>query len=78
MRMRLVDPCYKGARFYKCDLHMHTPADATHWRGPRMGTADADRRAAAEAYIRQCYETGREVIAIGSQFRLEGVHPSFT
>ncbi len=62
--MSLTDPCYRGARFYNCDLHMHTPADAAHWGGPKMGTADDDRRAAAEAYIRRCYETGLEVIAI--------------
>ena len=22
---------YKGMRWYKCDLHIHTPEDARHW-----------------------------------------------
>lgn len=59
----LFDPGYRGARFYKCDLQMHTPADPARWRGAKMG-ADADRRSFAERYIRRCYEVGLEVIAV--------------
>jgi hypothetical protein len=54
-------PDFQGLRWYKCDLHMHTPADSRHWRGRALGD-DPDR--AAEDYIRRCYECGLEVIAI--------------
>lgn len=56
-----MKPNFKGMRWFKCDLHMHTPADAKHWRGDPMGS-DADQ--AAEAYIRRCYESGLEIIAV--------------
>ena len=62
--MTRYEPGYRGMRFYKCDLHLHTPADRAHWRGRRMGTTDAEMRVAAEAYIRRCYEVGLEVIGI--------------
>lgn len=55
---------YEGMRWFKCDLQMQTPADATHWRGAKMGASVADQQAAADAYIRRCYEVGLEVIAI--------------
>ena len=47
-----------GARFYKCDLHVHTPLDVG-WRGERLiGSA------ASEALVRACYEAGLEIIGI--------------
>ena len=55
---------YEGMRWFKCDLQMQTPADAAHWRGSVMGETAAEQEAAAEAYIRRCYEVGLEVIAI--------------
>ncbi len=58
------DPNYRGMRFYQADLQLQTPADATHWMGAKMGSTDAERRTAAEAYIRRCYEVGLEVIAV--------------
>lgn len=54
---------YLGARFFKCDLQVQTPADANHWRGPKMGNDDAAKREAAEAFVRRCHETQLEVIA---------------
>ena len=45
---------------------MQTPVDTAHWRGdplPSPATA-ADRQAAAEAYVRRCYDVGLEIIAI--------------
>jgi hypothetical protein len=59
-----LDPKCKGARFYKCDLQMQTPADSAHWLGAPMGEIESDKQAAAEAYIKRCYEFGLEVIAI--------------
>lgn len=57
---------YKGARFYKCDLHMHTPVDRSHWTGDPFATnpKEEDYRGVAEAYVRQCYDVGLEVIAV--------------
>lgn len=62
--MSTYDPDYRGARFYKCDLHMHTPADVAHWQGAPMGTGIDEHEEAARAYIRRCYEEGLEVIAV--------------
>lgn len=56
-----IHPDFQGMRWFKCDLHMHTPADARHWRGEQI-RGDADH--AAEAHIRRCYECGLEIIAI--------------
>ncbi len=61
--MAAYEGTYQGARFYKCDLQMGTPADSKHWRGTRIGSSDQDKRATAEAYVRRCYEVGLEVIA---------------
>lgn len=54
---------YRGARFYKCDLHMHTPVDRSHWLSPPLESFK-DEQEAAEAYIRCCYKAGLEVIGI--------------
>lgn len=55
---------FHGMRWFKCDLHMHTPADSTNWRGAKISDGDKDKQHAADEYIRRCYETGLEVIAI--------------
>ena len=52
---------FHGMRWFKCDLHLHTPADKRHWRGSIMG---GDFAHAAEKYIRRCYEERLECIAI--------------
>lgn len=54
------------ARFYKSDLHMQTPMDSVHWRGAALANpaTEADRKSAAEDYVRRCYETGLEIVAI--------------
>jgi DNA repair ATPase RecN len=57
-------PEYRGARFFKCDLHMHTPADGGLWRGRQMATTDEEMRSTAEEYVRCCYAADLEVIAI--------------
>ena len=55
------------ARFYKCDLHMHTPLDP-HWRDDttRLRHEDTDerKREVARAYLKACHDAGLEVIAI--------------
>ncbi|WP_058557687.1 TrlF family AAA-like ATPase [Thiohalocapsa sp. ML1] len=55
---------YQGMRWFKCDLQVQTPADGANWRGAPMAEGDEAQRAAAEAYIRRCYEIGLEVIAV--------------
>jgi len=55
---------YQGMRWFKCDLQVQTPADRANWRGESMGEGEEAARAAAEAYIRRCYEIGLEVIAV--------------
>jgi energy-coupling factor transporter ATP-binding protein EcfA2 len=54
-------PQYQGMRWFKCDLHMHTPADSKHWRGSPLGD---DIDGTAEEFIRNCYESGLELIGI--------------
>jgi ABC-type cobalamin/Fe3+-siderophores transport system ATPase subunit len=55
---------YEGMKWFKCDLQMQTPADASNWRGKSMGASAAEREATADSYIRQCYEVGLEVVAV--------------
>ena len=54
---------YLGARFFKCDLQMQTPADAAHWSGEKFDMSE-EPFAAAEEYIAGCYAAGLEAIAI--------------
>lgn len=53
-----------GARFYKCDLHMQTPADGPRWLGQPMGVDPANEDATAEMYLRRCQLAGLELIAV--------------
>lgn len=52
---------YQGMRWFKCDLHMHTPADARHWRGQSIG---GDPTESARQFVRRCYEERFECIAV--------------
>ncbi len=56
------DSGFQGMRWFKCDLHMHTPMDSSNWRGVQIQNNSLD--AAAENYIRRCYESGLEIIAV--------------
>jgi len=53
---------FSGMRWYKCDLHMQTPADGLHWEGERAQPDDYE--AVAYNYALACYEAGLEVVAI--------------
>ncbi|MDO9534070.1 MAG: AAA family ATPase [Bacillota bacterium] len=59
---------YDGARFYKCDLHMHTPMDRNNWRDEatklKYDDSEARKREVARLYLKQCHAVGLEVIAI--------------
>lgn len=52
---------FKGMRWLKCDLHMHTPVDSSHWRGNKNIT---NLKKAASNYVRRCYECRLDVIGI--------------
>ena len=54
---------FTGARFFKCDLQMQTPADSKHWMGEAFDVIN-DPEGAARDYIARCYEVGLEAIAI--------------
>ncbi len=65
--MPLFGSQYAGSRFYKCDLHMHTPLDR-HWRdqATRLSVEDSDERKGdiARQYLRACHEVELQVIAV--------------
>lgn len=53
---------YNGMRWLKCDLHMHTPADARHWaETPLKAGEEAD---AAKAFAEACHKKGLDVVGI--------------
>lgn len=53
---------YNGMRWLKCDLHMHTPADARHWaETPPKAGEEAD---AAKAFAEACHKKGLDVVGI--------------
>ena len=53
---------YKGMRWLKCDLQMHTLADARCWTGDRLETGQ--EAAAAKAFAEACYHQHLEVVGI--------------
>lgn len=67
---------YKGMRWLKCDLHVHTPDDSRFWNHPPTKLSDprrpktngcqdeADIQKKARLFLRRCYEVGLEVIAL--------------
>lgn len=57
----MTTPPFQGMRWFKCDLHMHTPTDSKHWHGTAMGD-DPDRM--AQEFILRCYEAELEIIAV--------------
>ncbi|SEM68682.1 DNA repair ATPase RecN [Syntrophus gentianae] len=54
--------CYKGMRWLKCDLHMHTPADSQHWAGE--GIVGGQEAKAAKDFADACYQSGLDVVGI--------------
>lgn len=53
---------YKGMRWFKCDLHMHTPADSLHWQGERLIKGQEEK--AAREFAQACHEAGLDVVGI--------------
>ncbi|XOF34893.1 MAG: TrlF family AAA-like ATPase [Candidatus Electrothrix sp. YB6] len=53
---------YKGMRWLKCDLHMHTAGDSNHWHGDSIILGqEADT---ARKFVAACCKTGLNVVAI--------------
>ncbi|MBF0138212.1 MAG: AAA family ATPase [Magnetococcales bacterium] len=67
---------YQGMRWYKCDLHLHTPEDSQHWldRETRLGDPRRSRidgkfdeqkiQETARKYLHRCHEVGLQVIGV--------------
>jgi energy-coupling factor transporter ATP-binding protein EcfA2 len=53
---------YKGMRWLKCDLHMHTPADTRNWTGER--TVEGEEADAAKAFANACHQAGLDIVGI--------------
>ncbi len=43
------DPAYRGARSYKCVLHLHAPADGRLWPGEKLPSWKEEQKAAKGA-----------------------------
>lgn len=52
-----------GARFFACDLHVHTPSDR-EWLGQKPGASDAEREDYAKRFVEACLQHGLEVIGL--------------
>lgn len=59
---------YQGMRWYKCDLHIHTPEDSQHWRDSSFKLQsernEADIQDKARLFLRQCHQVGLNCISI--------------
>ncbi|MBF0190130.1 MAG: AAA family ATPase [Magnetococcales bacterium] len=67
---------YQGMRWFKCDLHVHTPEDGRHWRDaetklgePRITWVDGkvDEKSIQEKarkYLNRCHDAGLHVIGV--------------
>lgn len=53
---------YKGMRWHKCDLHVHTPADARHWQGAPL--IERNEAEAAKEFAEACFLKGLEAIGL--------------
>lgn len=49
-------------QWLKCDLHMQTPADSSHWIG--AGMVAGQEKKAAKDFATACYEKGLDVVGI--------------
>ncbi|MBF0584840.1 MAG: AAA family ATPase [Magnetococcales bacterium] len=67
---------YQGMRWFKCDLHMHTPEESRNWRDeetklgePRRAKiegqlSEVDIQEKARKYLHRCHDAGLHVIGI--------------
>ncbi|MDY6908599.1 MAG: AAA family ATPase [Thermodesulfobacteriota bacterium] len=59
---------YQGMRWFKCDLHVHTPEDSRHWNDPSLRISsprdEKDLQAKARSFLEKCHDCGLECIAV--------------
>ena len=53
---------YKGMRWHKCNLHLHTAADSKHWLGDRL--EEGKESVAAKDFAEACYQQKFDIIAV--------------
>ncbi|MBF0271493.1 MAG: AAA family ATPase [Magnetococcales bacterium] len=53
---------YQGMRWFKCDLHVHTPADPQHWQGSPI--VPGQESLSATEFAEACHQTGLDAIAV--------------
>jgi hypothetical protein len=59
---------YQGMRWFKCDLHVHTPENSRHWNDPSIRISsprdEQDLQAKARFFLEACHDLGLECIAV--------------
>lgn len=59
---------YQGMRWFKCDLHVHTPEDSRHWNGSSLRIPsprdERDLQTKARSFLERCHDLGLECIAV--------------
>jgi energy-coupling factor transporter ATP-binding protein EcfA2 len=59
---------YQGMRWFKCDLHMHTPEDSAHWVDPiqRISSPRDENNLQEKArfFLQKCHDLSLECIAV--------------
>lgn len=53
---------YKGMRWQKCNLHLHTAADSRHWLGEALEIGQ--EAVAAKAFASACYQHSLDIVAV--------------
>ncbi|MBI5605712.1 MAG: AAA family ATPase [Deltaproteobacteria bacterium] len=61
-------PEYQGMRWFKCDLHVHTPEDAGHWNDSSIRLlsprSEEDLQEKARRFLRYCHDLELDCIAV--------------
>jgi len=59
---------YQGMRWFKCDLHVHTPEDSRHWTEPTLRLPsprnEQDLQEKARSFLHRCHDLSLECIAV--------------
>lgn len=59
---------YQGMRWFKCDLHVHTPEDAHHWQDSDLRLLsprhEIDLQERAQRFLRHCHELQLDCMAV--------------
>lgn len=59
---------FQGMRWFKCDLHVHTPEDSRHWTDPTLRISsprdEQDLQEKARSFLEKCHSLRLECIAV--------------